>query len=59
MESKCDRCNTKCPEDYFKKGIMTNEYLCPDCYKLNKVIISTIIFCSVCILGIIATAIWG
>ena len=37
MEFKCDRCNSVCPWEYRKKGVLTEEFLCPECYEQNKV----------------------
>ena len=36
MEFKCDKCNSVCPWEYRKKGVLTEEYLCPECYEQNK-----------------------
>lgn len=36
MESKCDRCNSVCPSEYMRKGVITDEFLCPECYDFNK-----------------------
>lgn len=36
MEFKCDKCNSTCLWEHRKKGSLTEEYLCPECYEQNK-----------------------
>lgn len=54
MEYKCERCNrfcqeelmkeTVCPIKYLINGVMTGEYLCPECYRHNKMKIAICLF---------------
>lgn len=36
MEFRCNKCNKTCLWEYRKKGVLTEEYLCPECYEQNK-----------------------